>query len=150
MGADPDVQPLGDGELLFRRVPARPEFYDAATGGVREAAFRPTTNDSDGLSLSRERVGPAGAAATGAIGRQFYVARFRAADLMAAGLTIIPDRDDHAVIVDLTHAKRQSKDAVIRDRLAEVYALLMRHVLDVSGPFPGRTPPPPTSPPSPA
>ena len=85
----------------------------------------------------------------GPIGREFYVASFRVSDLVAAGLTVIADRDDHAVIVDLTHARRQSKDAAVRDRLAAVDAPLLRNVLDVSGPFPGRVQPP-TSPPSPA
>jgi hypothetical protein len=44
---------------------------------------------------------------------------------------------------DLTHAARQSKDAAVRQRLAAIYGRLVGVVLDVEGPFPGKTPVPP-------
>ena len=148
MASATDPQPLADDEILFRRIPAKPEFYDPV-GGIRELAVKPTQNDTDGLSLSRECVGPAGTAATGPAGREFFVASFRVSELIGRiGLTVVADRDDHAVITDLTHDLRRSKDPAVGDRLTEMYKQLVRAVVEVTGPFPGKAPP--TAPPSPA
>ena len=133
------VRPLRADEILYRCVPVRPEFIDVASGRLRELAFKPTPQDIDGLSLSREIVGPHGTAATGPAGRTFDVASLRAGDLTdKLGLTVVPDRDDHAVIVDLTHAMRQLKDEATVDRLAATYWQLVEAVREVSGPYPGR------------
>ena len=120
---------------------------------MRELAFKPTINDPDRLSLSRERVGPVGAAATGPVGRSLFVATVRFAALIWMGLTVVADREDHAVVADLTHAARQSKEPATRERLAKLYGRLrlVRAVGAASGPFPGQTvwpigPPPPPSP----
>ena len=118
---------------------------------MRELAFKPTINDSDGLSHSRERVGPVGAAAIGPVGRSFFVATVRFAALIWMGLTVVADREDHAVVADLTHGARQSKEPATRQRLAKLYGRLVRAVVAASGPFPGQTvrptgPPPPPSP----
>ena len=144
------MNPLAADELLYRRLPANPNYRNPATGFPLELAFQPTPADTDGLSLSRERVGPAGAAATGRADREFFVATLRVADLTALGLTVVPDRDDHVVITDLTHDRRQSRDPATKEQLAAIYGRLVQAVIDVAGPFPGHAPPPPTSPPSPA
>ncbi len=157
MPAPNDPPPLVATELLYRRVPVNPQFYDPSGQVILEEAFKPSPSDIDGLSLSRECVGPAGAAATGLAGRDFYVATLRAADLVAGlGLDVVADRDDHAVIRDLTYPRRRSKDPAVRDRLSAIYIQLVAAVIDVSGPFPGKARPPsppgagPTAPPSPA
>ena len=144
------ANPLSDDEVVYRRLPANPQFYDASHGIVKEAAFRPTPADTDGLSLSREVVGPAGAAATGQSGKAFFVAALRVGSIRAAGLDVVADRDDHALLPDLTNARRQSADRAVRDQLLRASADLVAIVSEVTGPYPGRAVPPPTSPPSPA
>ena len=136
------IQPLSEQELLYRRLPMNPSYFDASARVVHELAFQPEWHDVDGLSVSRECLGPEGAAASGAMGRSFYVATLRVSDLVGKlGLTLVADRDDHAVITELTYERRRSKEDGVRDRLAHIYGQLVRSVLEVSGPFPGKTPP---------
>jgi hypothetical protein len=144
------VSPLRDDELVFRRLPAHPQYFDPAKRVAKALAFRPTKSDTDGLSLARQCVGPEGAAALGSQGKQFYVAVLRVSDIVRKlGLDLKADRDDHAVVSELTHAARESKDQRVYGRVAEVSAKLTSIVTDVLGPFPGQAPPPPTAPPSP-
>jgi hypothetical protein len=135
------IPPLTDDELLYRRLPAHPQYYDSQRRLVKEVAFRPTAADSNGLSVSRQCVGPEGAAAEGRLGKQFYVAAVRAGDVTGLGLTIVADRPDHALITDLTHERRQSADRAIRDPLLKASADLTKIVREVVGPFPGSASP---------
>ena len=139
MTADPNVRPLTPGELLYRRIPVKPAYYDAVTNRVQELAFTPIEGDVDGLSLSRQVVGPAGAAALGRVGGSFYVAALLASDLTdKLGLNVVADRDDHALITELTYARRKSKDPFARQQLVSIYGRLVKSVLAVTGPYPGQ------------
>lgn len=140
MADDRLIRPLADDELLYRRLPANPQFYDPIRDLLRDVAFRPTPADTDGLSLSREVVGTVGAAATGRVGRDFFVATLCVSDIRAAGLDVVADRDDHALITDLTNERRQSTDRAVRDRLLKASSDLVAVVSRIDGPFPGRAP----------
>ena len=144
------IPPLLDAELVYRRLPANPQYVDAPRRQVKDLAFRPTPADVDGLSLARQRVGAEGAAALGREGKQFYVAVLRVADIVRRlDLTLVADRDDHAIIVELTYAARESTVQSVRNQVISASANLAAAVVDAVGPFPGQAVPPTAPPPSP-
>ncbi len=127
------VRPIADDEILYRRVPKA--FY-SQTNGVLLEAFLPTSADTDGLSLSRGCVEPAAVAATGRIGKEFYVVSIRANDF-PAGLAIHPDSNEHAVVKELTYAARQSDVASTRSQVRQWAEEIRQRASTPMGPFPG-------------
>ncbi len=129
-------EPVADDEILYRRIPAASGFYDPLVDPhVSPLAFRPTTSDSTGLSLSRAKYQTLQAAGRGREGRRYYVAVLRARDLRRAGMEIVPspleNDPGHCEIADLTFANRRAMP------LAEWQALLAEQLcLRIEGPFP--------------
>ena len=114
------------GESIFRRIPKIPDYYDPSLPTpILALAFRPNKQDSDGISFYRElfltvdRL--AGSARKPA---EFYiVARFKAADLFALGLSLVPVQEEgdlpgHVVVPELGLAAYQ--DPSKRERVKEI------------------------------
>jgi hypothetical protein len=109
-----EVNPLRANEALYRRIPD-------VWKDLRLDAFLPhKSEDVDGLSLSREAVGPQGAAATGILGKIYHVAQAVVCDVeQIGGLTVFADSDAHALIPEMNSALRQSTNSVDKEKRKE-------------------------------
>jgi hypothetical protein len=114
MNQAPDVNPLRANEALYRRIPD-------VWRDLRLDAFLPhKSEDVDGLSLSREAVGPQGAAATGALGKIYHVTQALVSDIeQIRGLTVFADSDTHALIPEMNSGLRQSTAPVDKEKRKE-------------------------------
>lgn len=130
------TESVADHELLYRRIPVSQGYYDPATDSdPSPLAFKPTRNDSGGLSVYRAKYTTLARAARGRPGKRYYVAVLRAGDLRAMGIEVAPRpiRDDpgHAEIVGLTYEERK------RMPYYEWQTLLAEQLcLRIEGPFP--------------
>ena len=127
------TEPIGDDEILLRRVPETRQWY-YETSGLSPHAFEPRKDDDTGLSVVREKHCPIEVAATGPSRQGYFVARLRAGDLRKRGIEVcprpIPDILGHAEITSLTFQDRDS------DRSQEIMVQLATELcLDVHGPF---------------
>ena len=130
------TEPIGDDELLYRRIPAAQAWFDpnVSPKPVPEA-FRPRRDDVTGLSLIRgEPYNTAEQAARGPSKAGYYVAVLRAGDLRTLGIEVVPRPVDgisgHAEIANLTAATRDSEEG------KTLMVLLARELcLRVEGPF---------------
>ena len=114
MTEPPDVAPISDDEILYRRIPASTGWYDPSRTPVLEPeAFRPNRNDNTGISLSRRKYSTVEQAARGQPGKSYYVALLRAAEICAAGMDVVPkplpDDPGHAEIPELTFGESKVK-----------------------------------------
>ena len=103
------VEPIGDDEILFRRVPASTGWYNRETGVLSPEAFQPhKANDTTGLSLAREKFKTEEQAGLGAPGKSYYVVRLRAGDVRRCGIAIeprpYPDDPGHTECPDMNSA----------------------------------------------
>jgi hypothetical protein len=114
MNQAPGVNPLRANEALYRRIPD-------VWKDLRLDAFLPhKSEDVDGLSLSRETVGPQGAAATGVSGKIYHITQALVSEIeQIGGLTVFADSDTHALIPEMDSALRQSTDPVDKGRRKE-------------------------------
>ncbi len=131
----PNVDPIADDEILYRRIPASTGWYDASRTPPLEAeAFRPNQNDISGISLARQKYTSIAQAARGRPGKSYVVAWLRAGDLRAAGIDVLPrplpDDPGHAEIPTLTYDQRKSKQAIEQRTL-----LAEKLCLQIQGPF---------------
>lgn len=111
---------VADDEILLRRIPGRIDYFDPALiHPVTPLAFKPNEKDQGGLSLFRERFATPQEIVANSRGNIYYFARLRAGDLRKHGMEVLPDPTDaspgHAVIGNLTHANRKSKES--RERM---------------------------------
>jgi hypothetical protein len=103
------------GESILRRIPRIPDYYNPTLPiPILALAFRPNKQDTEGISFYREfflsvdRL--AGSARKPA---EFYiVARLKAADLLALGLSLLPIQEEgdlpgHVVVPELRLAAYQ-------------------------------------------
>jgi hypothetical protein len=106
-------------------------------------AFLPHKSaDPDGLSFTREKYLTAeGVAATGALGKEFYVAQVVAGDLRKLGLAVkpdpLPENTGHCLLPDINSGSRKAPKI-------QGWAKAMQKLatgLPVDGPFPGKRPP---------
>ena len=122
------TEPVEDTELLYRRVSK--VYYES---GLSPEAFRPTDQDVDGISLSREKYHSLEEAARGRPGKTYYVAVFRAGDLREAGIEIAPDPQPditgHVLLTNMDYENRKSKEGLER-KMA-----MKRRYLRLEGPF---------------
>lgn len=131
-------EPIADHELLYRRIPAATGFYDPQVDpNPSPLAFRPTQQDTTGLSLTRAKYKSLEQAARGREGKQYYVAVLRAGELRRLGMDVVPrpvaDDPGHCEIAELSFANRKAMP------FAEWQALLAEQLcLRVDGPFPHR------------
>jgi isoleucyl-tRNA synthetase len=110
--AEPSV-PLDDDEYLYRRIPVKPGWFQ--DGVVSPEAFKPTKNDTTGLSLERAIFcSPEEAAAHGTNPSGYYIARLKAADIRMLGLDVVPKpsaQPGHAEVPELTFGNRKADQA---------------------------------------
>lgn len=129
----PGSEPIGDDELLYRRVLLE-HFDPSASPHPSPLAFRPTNEDTSGLSLSRAKYTSVADAARGRAGKSYYVAAMRAGDLRAAGIEIVPKprggQPGHAEIPGLTRETRSTLEGKSLSLL-----LSQKHCIRVEGPF---------------
>jgi hypothetical protein len=72
MTAMPDVEPISNDEILFRRIPVSTGWYDPSrTPPLEPEAFRPNRNDLTGISFSREKYETVDRAAQGRPGKSY-------------------------------------------------------------------------------
>lgn len=129
-------EPIADHEILYRRIPAASGFYDPLVDpNPSPLAFRPTKQDTTGVSLARAKYTDLEQAGRGREGKQYYVALLRAGELRRLGMDVVarPLEDDpgHCEIAELTFANRKAMP------FAEWQALLAEQLcLRIEGPFP--------------
>lgn len=129
-------EPIADHEILYRRIPAASGFYDPLVDpNPSPLAFRPTKQDTTGVSLARAKYTDLEQAGRGREGKQYYVALLRAGELRRLGIDVAarPLEDDpgHCEIAELTFANRKAMP------FAEWQALLAEQLcLRIEGPFP--------------
>lgn len=133
---EPGQRPIGDDELLYRRVPASQNWIDPDAKTIDPLAFRPRESDTTGLSVSRAVYAtPQEEASRGSRGRRFYVAILSFRSMHALGIKVVPrplaNYPGHAEIPDLTFENRRT------DRSRELVQLLRDCVIAIDGPFDG-------------
>jgi hypothetical protein len=133
------TEPIDPDEIIYRRVPERSSIYKPnRTPALSQKAFSPRDSDVDGISVIRASYvgGAEEAAANGPDGMEFYVLAFRAGDLQASGMSIVPapevDCIGHALIPNVNAANRDlpQVQAIMERARASTY---LAH-----GPFPGK------------
>ena len=133
-------EPIADHEILYRRIPAASGFFDPSVDPrPSPLAFRPTKNDTTGLSLSRAKYTALETAGRGREGKQYYVAVLRTGELRRLGMDVVPrpleGDPGHCEIAELTFANRKAMP------FAEWQALLAEQLcLRIEGPFPQDAP----------
>lgn len=128
------VEPIGDDELLYRRVPVSTGWYDPATQELSPRAFHPhAKQDTTGISLSRSRYQTVQQAAQGRPGKRYYVAVLQVKDLRKHGIAIEPrptaENPGHVELPALRSENRRSNEA------QELERLLSELTVRVEGPF---------------
>ena len=114
--------PIGDGsdpiseeEILYRRIPVSKNYYNPDKyPPLSPEAFNPIRLDSTGLSLTRGKYLSIQEAARGLSRSGYYVAVFKAGDLQAVGINIVPrplpGNPGHVEITDITFDERESEN----------------------------------------
>ena len=116
-------------ESLLRRIPRNADFYDPNLSlPITPHAFRPNHQDSDGISLFREKA--ISREALSQTGRKppYIVASLKARDLCDLGFTIIPTLDDsgipgHVVVPELSWEAYENNKQSLKEltkKLAEL------------------------------
>src|SRR5262245_60434569 len=88
-----DDGPIDPGELILRRIPGPPDYYNPSLPSpVLAFAFRPTPQGTDGTSgYTATSVSPGQPASASRRPASYYViAKLLAADVLALGLTLLP------------------------------------------------------------
>ncbi len=121
-------------ERLLRRIPNAPGYIDEfLIDPISRQAFSPRRDESEGISLYRERfTSAAQLAATGKNGN-CYVARLVVSDVVALGLTVIPDVQDglpgHVLIPELNSVLQTKEKARCKDLQEELSRLGGRDIV---------------------
>lgn len=132
---DNGTEPIADDELLYRRVPESPGWYDPATHVVNHQAFGPhKTNDASGLSVARAKYKSMEDAARGRPGKSYFVAVLRVGDLRQNDIKVVPrpkpNDPGHSELPDMNSDNRKADATLERQRL-----LSKKLCLRVEGPF---------------
>ena len=122
--------PVSPDEYVLRRIPKDKSRYNPSLPEpVQRVAFQPSEWDVDGISVFRELfVSAAALAKAGTNNNGYCVARLSVSDLIALGLTIVPDpRNDqppgHAIISELSISEMKQNKAKCKEiqrRLAKL------------------------------
>jgi len=123
-------EPIGDEELLYRRIPVSKGWY--SDGSVSPEAFDPRDDESTGISIYRAKYITLQEVAKGKSKKGYFVAILRAGDV-SPEMKLVPKPEPgdlgHAEIPDVTCHNRLTPEAELRKlRLAEL-------VMEVKGPF---------------
>ena len=99
--------PVSPNEYVLRRILS--DYCDPLLREpIQSQGFRPTKNDTDGISVFRALfVTPDRVASSGKNPKGYYVTRLRVSDILALGLTVIPNPKNeqlsgHALIPELS------------------------------------------------
>ena len=131
-------EPIAENEIIYRRVPVSQGYYDPHKAELSPQAFAPDkTRDTNGLSVERAKYKSAEEASRGRPEKAYYVAVYRASDLISSGIAIVPAPHkmdgsfsaSHALLTDLTSARRKDSDTLTRKEF------LARSFIRVEGPF---------------
>lgn len=138
----PGEEPVDGDEIVYRRIPLG--CFDAANRLVAIAAFKPRSEDTTGLSVTRAKYHPCiEDVARNPRGRKYYVAVLKVSELRARGIEVAPrplHADDphhpdydpgHAELPQITYSQRHTNDVM---QLMEMLATEL--CSDVQGPFP--------------
>lgn len=143
-------EPVEPSEIIYRRVFAGEggHYFPGQTPPIASAAFNPSPEDLDGISVTRAAYGldPASIGAMGFRGKRYIVIGIRASDLNSNGMSIRPDPDaeggnvGHAIIPEINYRDLQDKTKKREvKRLKECAKNL--NLVSIDGPFDGRQPP---------
>jgi hypothetical protein len=119
---------VGQDEFVLRRI-HRNHCQTDLPRVIHFAAFRPSHEDTRGLSVFRERsVSAAQVAASGRKPGEYFVARLSVQSLRDLGLTVVPDADastlpGHALIPELALADYERDKPRLKDVLLELSRL---------------------------
>lgn len=127
-----EVDPIGDDELLYRRVPVSTGWY--SQGGLSPEAFNPRKGfDTSGISMSRAKHTSLEDAAKGTSKQGYYIVILRAGDLRKHGFRVdsrpTPDDPGHAELPDLNDTSLNTNQA------REMMLVLSKLSLKIEGPF---------------
>jgi|SRR6266851_5535487 len=117
MPATDGSQPVGDEEVLYRRIPASQGWYNPQVNPtLSPEAFNPTKHDENGLSFTRADLVSLEVAGRGASKKGYYIAKVRVGDLRANGMEVTPlpreNNPGHAVISALSYSARETDQAL--------------------------------------
>lgn len=131
------TEPITDDEILYRRIPERPDYFDAENDArASPLAFKPREDDTTGLSVYRAKYGTPEEVARNNRGKRFYIGFLLASDLRAHGMEIVPkpnppEQIGHAEIPELTfEGKNTKRGKELQVKLAE------KLCFPVKGPYP--------------
>lgn len=125
------TEPIDDDERLYRRIPVSKEWY--ANNELIPDAFEPRSDEYTGISIYRAKYKSLEEVAQGKSKKGYFVAVFRAGDLKANGIDVVPRPETsdpgHAEITSLTAENRTTQAAL------DIKLDLCDLALEVSGPF---------------
>ncbi len=129
-------QPVDQTEFVYRRIP-RIYFQAGVPVLFRITAFRPTSQDSTGLSVYRAGfLQPVDILADLQTSKQndYFVVRLAVQDLQWLGLTVVPEPDPngppgHAVIPELSWQAYQANKERLKDIQLELAKLATAAIL---------------------
>ncbi|MGL4552349.1 MAG: hypothetical protein ACRC33_14310 [Gemmataceae bacterium] len=125
--------PIGDDEVVYRRIPVSTRWYVPGQPAVPQA-FRPRNDDTTGLSLVRaEPFNTPEQAGRGPSKQGYFVAALRVRDIRQYGMDVVsrpvPGINGHVEIPELTLTNRDEPEGIGR---ANVLASLC---FEFHGPF---------------
>ncbi len=132
MPPPPGHEPVADDEILYRRVPVSRNWYSPASG-LSPQAFDPRDDEHTGISIDRAKYKSLTEVAAGKSKQGYFVAVFRAGDLRARGIQVLPSPESndpgHAELPQLTCHNRDQVESLERQ------SLLTALPISVEGPF---------------
>jgi hypothetical protein len=135
MPSPAEYEPIGDDEILYRRVPVSMKWVNQQD--VKPEAFQPRKEDTTGLSVSRQRFLTVEQAAQGTSKQGYWVLELRAGDMRKAGIDVQPrpidDVPGHSEIPSLTYQDPQPDAS-----MAQQMRLAKELVIKIHGPFPAK------------
>lgn len=129
------TEPVLDSEILYRRIPCNPEYYNPDIDPpISPESFRPRKDDLTGFSVSRAKFKTMQQVAVNDRGSKYYVASLLAGKLRENDIDIEPDPLSgdlgHAKIPNLTYENRKTP------RAKEIKVLLALKLCEsIDGPF---------------
>lgn len=120
-----ESDPVSPDEFILRRIPNLPSYIKELPISVARAAFSPTDDDVDGVSVYREHfVTAKDVAEAGRSDMGYYVVRFKAEDLFNLGVSLVPNKQEdglpgHTLIPELsliskTQDKKKYKELALK------------------------------------
>jgi len=137
-----DAHGIDGSEFVYRKVSVNSGWYDPISDELKPDAFKPRSDDGDGISFDRAKSNAnpefrtVEAAAQGPSSNGYYIAVFRAENLVTNGFLLVPDPSEdnlnpgHSLVTDLTYDNRT--DVESQNKM-----VLLAHKLKlrVEGPF---------------